>query len=265
MQQSWSNILGDKEQLRNFGWSSTPLLSKLHLFLSSHLSLPICSSISLIFNIFYILFFPSPTFLSSKPYNIFFLIFISAMLLPSSSLSSSCLSDLRQKRLGPQHAPLHSSPFLSISCSWPSSSLNRRLYWGRDWGNGEGEGGELLVWVLHDSCCPVMKLGRSFKCLVCNGVSGTGLSFSPNSAFSAARRDPSLHAPAPRTTFAAAVTAHYPVACTNTHQQAHAAITDSCGSFWAAKVANFLSLPFKQQTGRCVKMGKGKREGKLGW
>lgn len=51
--------------------------------------------------------------------------------------------------------------------------------------------------MLHDSCCPVMKPVESFKCLVYNGVLGTGLSFSPNSAFSATRHDLSLQAPRP--------------------------------------------------------------------
>lgn len=162
--------------------SSTPLHSKLLLFLSflAYMSL-------LLSNIPYI-----HLSLLQALYSSFFLISLSAILFSS---LSSCLSDLRQTRLGPQHAPLHHARFLSIPRFWPPSSLNRRLCWGRDWGNGEGERGQLLVWVLHDSCCPVMKLGRSFKCLVCNGVSGTGLSFSPNSAFSAARRDPSLHDP----------------------------------------------------------------------
>lgn len=62
---------------------------------------------------------------------------------------------------------------------------------------------------------PCNEAVQSFKCLVYNGVLGTGLSFSPNSAFSAVRHDPSLQAPAPHTP--TVVTAHYRCMHTYTH------------------------------------------------
>lgn len=84
----------------------------------------------------------------------------------------------------------------------------------------DGYLGRARFWM---SAASFMKLVQSFKCPPCNGLSGTGLSFSTNSSFSTARRDP--HPPPP--------------CCGNCTLQRQRARTQRLRTA-AGKVANFL-------------------------
>lgn len=95
--------------------------------------------------------------------------------------------------------------------SWHSSSLNRRLFWRSE---RAAERGQLLAWMLNDSCCPLIKHVHFFKGLVCNGVSATGLSFPPNSAFFNAM---TLFSKAPHLMYPYCGNHTLPGACTRMH------------------------------------------------